>query len=282
MLKKIIILILLMPLYLAAQDSPEEYLRDYLRVRADTGGAESVLYLQGNVFSMIPGEKSMELFAYQGYTISRLETTETGYRLLGREVGLFLDHRTGRIMETWRNPFTQESLPVIQIWNDPVNQSFEYDANTLPYIRQFLPSTKLGESVVYHSELFPFYPHVLSQRLYGEYVQSEYFQSAEFYEYRTRLTDLADSLATSVPAEISFTWFAPWLPFMKMGDREGHLVFVCRGYKVASLAEIPELLRKTVMQHNPAFSRAPAVYSEPNMTAWSYFKKLTEEASDER
>jgi hypothetical protein len=279
MLKKLLILLLILPIFLPATESPRRYLEDYLRVRGDLSGNEFVHHLQGHVYSLIPGEKSMELFAYEAYTISRIEITEAGYRILSKEVGLFLDHRTRQIMETWRNPFTQETLPVIQIWNDPVNQSFEYDANTLPFIRQFLPSTDLGESIVYHSEIFPFYPHVLSRRLYGDHVQSEYFQSAELSEYRARKLDLTNTTLSSVPCETSFTWIAPWLPFMKMGDRQGQLLFVCKGSKLAGgFDELPQQLRTYVEKNNPGFASAPNLFSEPNATPWTYFKQRSEAA----
>lgn len=281
MLKKLLILFLSLPILLAANESPRSYLENYLRVRGDLSGNESLHYLQGKVYSMIPGQKSMELFGYEGFTISRIEITEWGYRLLSKEVGLLVDHRTKQILETWRNPFTQETIPVIHIWNDPVNQSFEYDANTLPYIRQFLPSTELGESVVYHSEIFPFYPHVLPRRLYGDHVQSDYFQSAEIMEHRVRKQDLQDSSKTTVPAEISFTWISPWLPFMKMGDREGQMLFVCRGTKLeGGFHALPNQLRNYVEKNNPGFATAPNLFSEPNSTPWTYFKQRSEAALD--
>lgn len=168
MRKLILLMILILPLGLLAQMDPGTYLRDYLRIRSDLSGKDSVYHIQGKVYSLIPGEKSMELFAYDAFQISRIVETETGFRLLAREAGVFRDHRTRQILHSWRNPFTQETLPIIHIWNDPVNQVFEYEANTLPFIRQFLPSTELEDKVVYHSEIFPFYPHVLPRRLFGE------------------------------------------------------------------------------------------------------------------
>jgi hypothetical protein len=279
--KKIWMLFFLLPALLPANEAASRYLENYLRVRGDLSGAESLYYLQGSVYSMIPGEKSMELFGYEGYVISRLIPEDSGYRLLSKEVGFFLDHRTKAILEDWRNPFTQETLPVIHIWNDPVNQSFEYSPQTLPYIRQFLPSVDMGESLVYHNEIFPFFPHPLSRRQYGEYVQSDHFQSAEISQYRVSKSALADSLQTGVPAELTSTWIMPWMPFMKMADREGHLIFSLRGRKLDSgFSELPQKLRDYVLKHQPDFAHAPTYYYEPNMNPWSYFKLLREGPSD--
>ncbi|MCK9556415.1 MAG: DUF1838 family protein [Candidatus Cloacimonetes bacterium] len=274
-MRRLFALLLFFPLFLSANEAEQRYLTDYLRVIGDLNGAETVFHYSGTVYSIVPDQKSMELFDFEGFSIARIDSSEAGYRLMGKEVGLFLDHRTSEVLKNWRNPFTQATVPVIHIWNDPVNQRFEYDAKTIPYIRQFLPSTVIEESIVYHSELFPFYPHVLSRKLFGDHVQSDYFQSAELREYRAKLADLENVQASSVPAEISFTWICPWLPFMRMGDREGQMLFVLRGRKLEhGYSDLPQHIRDTVKSINPDFAHSPREYLEPDMNPWIYFRDL--------
>jgi hypothetical protein len=273
---------LTIPLFLVATTNPEQYLYDYIRVRSDVSGSENVYHLTGNVYSMIPGEKSMELFAYEGYGITKIQQSPKGYKMLAKEVGLLLDHRTLQILENWRNPFTQQQVPVIHIWNDPINQSFEYSNETLPYISRMFPADDLGDKMVFHNEIFPFYPHILSRREYGLQVQSDYFQSAELSQYTINKEDLADSLALALPAEIYQVWISPWLPFMNMGDREGNLIFVLRGKKLSmGFEELPERLKLYVQTNAPEFSKAPTLWSEPNMNPWLYFKQLREQNNEE-
>ena len=232
---------------------------------------------------MIPGQKSMQLFAVDGYNISRLQKVEGGYQLLEKEVLLLLDHRTKEILNTWRNPFTGETLPVLHILNDPTNQSFVYEPDMLPYIPAMLPSERLDESIIYHSEIFPFYPQLLPRREYNANVQSDYFQAAEITEYRVRTQALADRGASSVPAEYNWSYISPWLPFMNMSDRAGQLLFVARGEKLkGGFAALPTALKGYIMTHHIDFSQAPTIWTEPNQDPWSYFKELTEqEISDE-
>jgi hypothetical protein len=260
------------------------YLQDYLRVRADLSGKETVYHFSGKVYSIIPEQKSMELFAVEGYNISRLKQVEAGYQLLAKEVIVFQDHRTKEILKRWRNPLTGQNLPVLHILNDPVNQSFVYEPHMLPYINHLIPSQNLGESIVYHNEIFPFYPHPLSQREYSAHVQSEYFQAVETYEYRVHKDALADSTLSSVPADYSWTWISPWLPFMRMADREGQLLFVTRGKKLkGGFIDLPKHIRGFVIAHHPDFAQAPEIWTEPNQNPWSYFKTLAEQAnSDQR
>lgn len=279
----LILLMLLECLSALAGDPNQAYLQDYLRVRTDLSKEDTVYYFTGKVYSLIPEQKSMELFAVEGYHISRLEDTKAGYRLLSKEILLFEDHRTKEILTRWRNPFTGSKVPVLHILNDPVNQSFIYDANMLPYIKHFIPSVDLGESIVYHNEIFPFYPQILSQREYSDHVQSDYFQAAETYEYRVHKAALADSSLSFVPAEYNWTWIAPWLPFMCMADREGQLLFVTRGKKLeGGFSALPQNIQDFINTHHSDFARAPDNWTEPNQNPWTYFKKLTEPADSDQ
>lgn len=280
-----VIALLAVPLLILAKDTDPNtaYLQDYLRIRADLSGQETVFHYSGEVYSMIPGQKSMQLFALEGYSISRLQEVEGGYQLLAKEVILLLDHRTREILTTWRNPFTGQSLPVLHILNDPTNHSFVYQPDMLPYIKAMLPSQRLEDSVVYHSEIFPFYPHVLPRREYSDHVQSDFFQAAEITEFRAGTAALADSSMSSVPAEYRWNYISPWLPFMSMSDRAGQLLFVARGQKLkGGFAALPTALKAYVVSKHIDFSQAPTGWTEPNQDPWTYFKELTEQdISDE-
>ena len=263
-------------------DPGAAYLQDYLRTRADLSGAETVFHFTGEVYSLIPGQKSMQLFAVEGYNISRLQIVEGGYELLGKEVLLLQDHRTKEILGTWRNPFTGETLPVLHILNDPTNQSFVYEPDMLPYIPSMLPSERLKDSIIYHSEIFPFYPQLLPRREYNANVQSDYFQAAEITEYRVRAEALADSSIFFVPAEYNMSYVLPWLPFMRMSDRAGQLLFIARGEKLeGGFVALPTALKGYIITHHIDFSQAPTLWTEPNQDPWSYFKELTEQQNSD-
>lgn len=182
-------------------------------------------------------------------------------------------------MENWRNPLTGKTIPVVHIWNDPVNQDITFEANQLPYIKKMLPSTDLGTQLVFNQEIFPFYDNPMSRKEYGDYVQSDTYQSAEFFQFFVDKSDLANSSLTSVPATLSWTRISPWMPFMQMGDRVGNLVFVCRGRKLpGGYADLPLSIRDYVQAKHPEYSTAPTEFLVPNETSWSYFKKLVDSA----
>jgi hypothetical protein len=76
---------------------------------------------------------------------------------------------------------------------------------------------------------------------------------------------------------VGWTRISDFLPWMRMGDRPGHLVYHCRGYKMkGGFEQLPEGIREYTRKHRPEFAHAPEAFTSPNMTSWRYFKQLKE------
>ncbi len=257
---------------------PKDYLDAFMRIRGTSDGSVSLYHWTGSIYSFIPGEKRMELMAFEGFNIAKTIPTEAGFKLLTREAAFYKDHRSGEILETWRNPLTNSDVKVVHIWNDPVNQDMDFGADMLPYARQILPSTDLGDKLAFHMDIFPFYTSPLPRKEFGEYSQSDTYQAAEFFQFFADKADILNPSLGSIPATITWHRISPWMPFMKMGDRAGSLVFVCRGRKLEGGFEaLPKHIKDYVMANKPEYAAPPEEWSEPNETSWTYFKKLWEQ-----
>src|SRR5437868_9992643 len=57
-------------------------LEDMIRVRADRGGGESVMWWTGDVYTWMPGAGPHHLFGFEGVNVSRVVPVEGGYELL--------------------------------------------------------------------------------------------------------------------------------------------------------------------------------------------------------
>lgn len=253
----------------------KEYLNDFMRVRGDASGKDVVYYWSGTVYSFIPGEKKQELFKFEGFNNAKTIVTDEGFELLTREAAFYEDLKSGEIIETWTNPFTGKVVPVVQIWNDPVNQDISFPAEYLQYIEKFLPSTNLGDTRCYNMDIFPFYPSPLADEKYTVYSQSDTYQAGEFFQFFVEKEDLTNQKLKTVPTIISWTRISPWMPFMQMGDKPGNLIFVCRGVKLAEgFKGLPDKIKKYVENNHPEYKSPPQEWTEPNETSWTYFKKL--------
>ena len=256
-------------------DDPGQNYLAFMRTRGDLAGDEVVFYWTGDIYSFVPGEQSRHLFAADGYNIGRLEEHGNGYRLLTREVFVYRDPDTGEILEEWPNPYTGDTVGVIQVWNDPVNSYMPRSQGDWEFS---MPYTGLpGGEISWNLDILLAYPSPLPADSFPEYSGSNLYQGAELFHFFVSLDDLSDTTLTTVPCRLSWTRFGQWLPWMRMADRPGYLIYHCSGAKLAGGFEaLPEDIRALVADHDMDFSRAPEEYTSPNQTSWTYFRRLLE------
>lgn len=254
---------------------PEDYYKAFLKTRASLDEKDVCYYWKGTVYSFVPGEKDVPLFKFEGFNIGRLVKEEGGYSLLTREAAFYEDLKTGEIIEKWTNPWTKENVPVVQIWNDPVNQDFVFPAEYMKYIRYMLPGEDLGDMYSFNLDLFLNYPSPLTRKEYPLNAQSDTYEATELFQFLVEKEKLLNPDLNSVPVSITWTRVSPWMPFMKMGDRPGNLIFRCVGQKLdKGFDGLPEHIKKYVALKNPHYNHSPETFTEPNETSWTYFKKL--------
>ena len=59
-----------------------------------------------------------------------------------------------------------------------------------------------------------------------------------------------------------------------MGTRPGYILYSGHGRKYASFAELPADIQAYTRANFPLYVSAPASYTTPNETSWTYYKKL--------
>lgn len=259
-------------------DLPEDNLKAFAKIRASLDSTEECVYKwTGTAYSIIDGVRSKTLFALEGYNIARLVPIEGGYQLLTKEFMAYKDPNSGKIIDTWANPFTKDTLEVLPVQNDPVNAKFLLAGGRGG--EWGLPYETLGKKrFCMYIDVLLLYPSPLSVVDYPEYSQSAMYQAGELFQFFADLEEVSNPEVKSANVEISWTRIGPWLPWMKMGQRQGQMLYQCRGYKTSNglNALSPELL-KLVTEKYPAYLHTPTTYTKPNETSWTYFKKWLEE-----
>lgn len=251
--------------------SPARKLAALARTRACTDGSEVTVWWSGEVFASEPGTPYRQLFGFEGINVARLVAVDGGFELLSREAAFYLDPRTQQILTDWHNPATGQTVAVVHVWNDPVNQRWSLDGPRGPFDP---PLTVLGEQVCFHLEIPLAYPSPLPVADFPDSSADDTYRALELFQFFAPASVLADDAAPNVPHTLSWMRLSPWLPWMRMGARPGGLVFHCRGRKLAAYADVPERTRRYIADHHPEFASAPDAWSEPNETSWTYFRKL--------
>ena len=241
--------------------------RDWVKVRASTDGEQSFLTWAGSVYSVVPGERKQHLFQIVGMSAARcIANPEGGWDFTSRELTFYLDPDTGEILRKWKNPWTQEVLPVVHVANNGVQGLFK---------RPF-PAIVEGETTAFVFDLFSYYPNPLADdRRFAPYSPQPIYQATELFKLTVPTAELRNEEITSV-SKVMLAWdrIGPWVPWMKMGDRPGYLVYSAWGGKVAGFSDLPQLLQDEINTRVPLYKNAPQSRLEiDDMTSWNYFKK---------
>ena len=260
---------------------PEDAIDISKRTQCGIGDAPAIMHWSGKVYSRVMGEPDRHLFDGEGMNIRRCVTVTdpqrgTGYRLISREVMFFTDIKTGEIIRKWTNPWTDETVDVVQIANDPVNQrpSFARTADGKP--GPGMRISKIGEWALMPLEVPLFYTNPLAGD-YQEYVGNKY-HAMEIFDFAVRSEELLDTKYPTAYPMVSWVRISDWMPWMKMRGRQGQLVFNAMGAKVKSYEEVPAVIRNEVAANYPEYaSPPPADDMRPNETTWTVFKKLIDE-----
>jgi Protein of unknown function (DUF1838) len=73
---------------------------------------------------------------------------------------------------------------------------------------------------------------------------------------------------------VSLVRIEPYLPWMLMGARPGHLVHHLGGHKLlGGYSQLPQDMRAYVQANRPEFAFAPSSVDRPNESLWTLYAK---------
>jgi len=248
-------------------------------------GGQALWWWQGKMYSRRSGEKDTALFNVQGMNIRNCEykvdaVRGPGIRWTSREVLFFYDPKTDELLETWDNPFTGETVDVIQVHNDPVNTrgtiwSRDEEGN---------PRGLGSELMVFDNMILDgggaatlFYENPLAGD-YQKYIGGTY-HAMELGAFSANV-DQGLSKETTTIDDVALSWgrISKWLPWMKMGDREGIVVFNTAGMRLQEWSDMPAIIRDEIEANYPIYQEPPPIDDDrPNETSWVVTKRLIDE-----
>jgi len=257
-------------------DKAEDNLTAFVKARSSlTNNEEAIFYANGKIYGFVEGERDKPLLGFEMYNIARSIQKEDGsYELLTNEVLLYTDLKTGEVLKQFENPYTQETVEVLHVWNSPVNQKFQVEGK---YGKWGVNHNKYGTDMIcMNADVFLAYPSPLKVADYPKNAQSDLYEAAELFQFFFSEKAMNDPSQNSIDCTISWTRIGPWLPWMNMGQRAGKMVYQGAGYKLMEkdYDKMPKLLTEYVMKTKPEYRHAPTTFSSPNETSWTYFKKM--------
>ena len=245
-------------------------------------GVAATYWWDGRAYSRRQGERDRLLFRVEGMNTRACVSAEhpergKGYRMVSRELLIYRDPETGEALSTWENPWTGEVVDVLHVANDPVNfASYERGPTGAP----FRFSGSIAEGKWRQSTTVPlFYPNPLGGGFQNEVGGT--YHATEMFNFMGDAADLLDADADSARAHVGWSRISDWLPWMKMGGREGVLYMHTAGLKLSSWDALPESMQAEIATHYPAYVTPPPLDDDRrNVTSWLYYKRVSEGAEE--
>lgn len=241
----------------------------------EADGKQAVYHFAGKIYSRVEGEPDRLLFIAEGMNVRQCVAVNDpkrgkGYRLVSREVLFYIDPKTGDVLRKWTNPWSNETVDVMHIHNDPVNSrpSFPIGVDGKP---ASFTGRREGKWLFMPFEVPLFYENVLGGA-YQDYVGGKY-HAMEIFDFVADANDMLDTKnATSYPS-ISWVRVSDWMPWMKQRGRQGLLIFNAVGSKLKSYDELPPIMKDEIAKNYPIFTTPPPGDDpRPNATTWTVFK----------
>lgn len=246
-----------------------------------TEGETVIYWWKGAMFSRVEGEKDRELFKLQGMNVRQCQNLDDpkrgpGFRSVSREIMLHLDPTSEKVVDSWKNPWTGEQLEVMHVANDPVNMRNPMHAFTADGKPMKADFTVMNGRAFKGGNAPLFYNNPLGGE-YQEWVGGSYhaMEMGNDFFYADDLFD--GSKPTVKHHSISWSRISGWLPWMKMGDRNGVVYTATVGGRIKSIDDLPEPLKSTLKARYPAYAAPPPLDDKrPNETSWEVFRKRAE------
>ena len=212
----------------------------YARIQGDIDfGKQKYYWFKGNVMANRPGKKILDLFGAQGFGVIRLNQREDGViERMARQIGLFIDTRTGQVLGEWHNPFIDETVKVVNVAMEPVHFTIEEyfpqpptygsgnQSEPPPRVPFVLPWYQHGDWLEMQMNLHMAYPNPLQPGEWPRESAGPMALASELFTHHVKAADMQNPEITSLDYRGSWSRVTPWLPWMLMGQQPGHCSYV--------------------------------------------------------
>lgn len=261
-------------------------LRAIVRLRGHENGG-CWLWFGGTVFGRPPNEALQPLFGFHSVLwMTYAPDEDGGYVFRQRESCHFTDLQTGAPGERFDNPYTGQDNPMIG-YVSPIFAFRFYADGTAPFGKgktplresRLCPDLQDGGGDLWTTEWRSneFMTAPRNEEFPGATPGGRSRKSVDLATYRAPAKDLLDDGQVFVPAQLTFIADIPWIQWMFMGDREGHMVWSGTGLKTDTRSDLPETLRASVEQEHPGFLDDPFGMDATPFGTIAQMRRLKEE-----
>ncbi len=255
-------------------------LRSFVRMSGDINPENDTFgWFAGTIFGVEKDKALYPLVDVEGFGVMRVVPQDNGnYRMFNRELAFYKDPKTKQFIDQWTNPVTGEVCDVSAIHNAVVNaevaplmkQDFDGTIVEIPFLP---PWDVLEDKVMNTFEIHTAFPNPMKPSVWKKESAGPITRISEIFQRSVDLKQLEDQDRTSVDYVGTWTRVGPWLPWMLMGQRDGHILYRTFTKKVKSYESFsPELLKLTEERY-PEYLQSPGdeTWGQPNDSSFTTY-----------
>lgn len=254
---------------------------------------QKVSRIKGKVYGVRDNEKVRPLFEMDGFSVVRtLRLPDGNWRRILKEVVFYRDLETGKIMERWRNPYTNEDVKIVPIANDPFNYDIRDTKPQPPSYgglnkdqrapEPFLLNWSDGPNgtLILETGIDLFYPAALQPDKWPRESAGAFNRVSEHFLFFVQRKDIENPKLTALPVTGSWSRLTPWLPWMLMGQAPGCINYFASFATVSNgIAGLPADLVAAAKAIDPKFLEAPTEDYGPSLSSLENYVKTQKPAT---
>jgi hypothetical protein len=237
----------------------------------------------GLMYARIGVKRLIPLFGYTGTGVMQSKIDDDGNMWIrGKETGYFTDLVTGDIMETWKNPFTGETVEVFNFYNprmggkltaemprfamgsvkdEPtlMNEGTEQNnGGSVPFV---LPFQIFGDDLMLEWDYAHEYTNPVTPEGWPKASTGPRISPSEHFTFTMSLNEAQDRSEPSIRYNAGFSRLSQWWPWMHMGGSDVQdevlfgRMFSHKGLK--GYADVPPKVLAYIEKHAPEFLVPP-------------------------
>ena len=231
----------------------DDFLTAAIKIRGSTDDRLCMGYVMGTRYAVV-NHKATPIHGILAATFSRYRRIrDDAYSAAALEVAFFRDINTGKLLETWTNPFTQKTVEVPQIRMGPAALVVTADGLTvdspageaagMEIVHRFKPAVTNGNDVWITEEI--------SVAGSPPGADAKPFVYNEMSTYHALRSDLDDPAKATVQSNVSFHGLVTWRPWMGFGDIPGHTTASASGRRVNRIEDLPKYYLELCEKYHP-------------------------------
>jgi hypothetical protein len=243
----------------------------YARLDMDLNPAkQKISFMKGTVYGVRENEAVRPLFINEGFScIQSRHLPDGSWHRMCREVVFYRDIKSGEIMKTWHNPYTNMDVDVVPIANDPFNYTiseFYPDPPSYGGLNKAKPpkvpfllnwTNGPNDTIVLETDINLYYKAALQPDKWPMESAGEYNRVSELFIYTVKKRDVLNPKLTTLPVIGAWSRINPWAPWMLMGQAPGNLNYFNTFTTVNSINDLPPDIVAAARAISPKFLSAP-------------------------